>query len=339
MPTRLPPASPLPPTLTSAPLLPADLVIISPQNVSKLKPMAALSEQGASVVTYSPDNRRVAAGLFGTNDIKIWDLASGEELFSLSGHVNPRIISYLAFSPEGSRLASGAQGWEAPNDSLILWDVGAGRELQRFSGVLGAISPDWRLIALTQREQDQGVTLTLSNLASGEELHTMKAPGDIYGVSFSPQGQQVAAKMYNVFQDLFSFWSVDSGQLNRTLYDWVGFSFSPDGRFIAALLETSSGSENGELNIFNATTFKWIKTLTKGTDSLWYTYPAFSPDGQILAASFGDHAILWDTQTWNDLASLPVSGPTGFAFSPDGHILTTYVHSGTVQLWGVVEGQ
>lgn len=339
LPTSPPPASPLAPTRTSTPLIPANLVVISPQNVSKLKSLAVLSEQGASVVTYSPDSHRVAAGLFATNNIKIWDLVSGKELFTFSGHVDPRIISYLAFSPDGSQLASGAQGWDASNDSLILWDAGAGRELQRFSGVLGALSPDWRLKALTQRKQDQGATLILSDLASGEEIHTMKAPGDIYGVSFSPQGQQVAAKMYNVFQDLFSFWSVDSGQLNRTLYDWVGFSFSPDGRFIAALLETGSGSENGELNIFDATTFKWIKTLAKGADSLWFTYPTFSPDGQILAASFDDHAILWETQTWNDLASLPVSGPTGFAFSPDGRILTSYVQSGTVQLWGVVEGQ
>jgi WD40 repeat protein len=336
---RLTPASPITPTRTSAPFLPVDLVPISPQNASRLKPVAVLSDQGASVVTFSPDSRQVAAGLFVTNRIKIWDLASGEELLTLSGHVDPRIISYLAFSPDGSRLASAAQGWDAPNDSLILWDAGTGRELQRFSGVLGAVSPDWRLVALTQREQDQGVTLILSDLASGDELHTLKAPGDIYGISFSPQGQQVAAKMYNVFQDLFSFWSVESGQLNRTLYDWVEFSFSPDGRFIAALLESGSGSDTGELNIFDAAGFKWIKTLAKGVDSLWYTYPAFSPDGQVLAASFNDHVDLWDTQNWKALASLPASGPAGLAFSPDGRILTTSSLSGRLQLWGVVEGQ
>ena len=339
LPTGLPPASPLAPTRTSAPFLPANLALISPQNVSNLKPVAVLPEQGVSVVAYSPDGRRVAAGLFVTNRVKIWDLTSGQELFTLSGHVQPRIISYLAFSPDGSRLASGAQGWDAPNDSLILWDAGTGRELQRFNGVLGAISPDWRLAALTRREQDQGVTLILSDLASGKEIHTLKAPGDIYGVSFSPQSQRVAAKMYNVFQDLFSFWWVDSGRLDRTLYDWVGFSFSPDGRFIAALKETGSGLEKGELNIFDAGTFKWTKTLGKDADSLWYAYPAISPDGQVLAASFGDHVTLWETLAWKELASLPASGPTGFAFSPDRRIFTTYTQSGLAQLWGVVEGQ
>lgn len=339
VPAVLPPASPTAPIPTSAPFLPAELTSISPQNVSNLQVLAVLAEQGAGVVAYSPDSRRVAAGLFRSNEIKIWDLAKGQELFNLGGHVDPRIISYLAFSPEGSRLASGAQGWDAQNDSLILWDASKGRELQRFSGVLGAISPDWRLAALTQREQGQGASLVLSDLASGEELHTLKAPGDIYGVAFSPQGQRVAAKMYNVFQDLFAFWSVDSGRLERSLYDWVGFSFSPDGRFVAALVETGSGAENGDVNIFDAVTFKWIKTPAKGADSLWFTYPAFSPDGQVLAASFGDHVTLWDTQTWQELSSLPVSGPSGSTFSPDGRLLATYGQSGALQLWGVVGEQ
>jgi WD40 repeat protein len=336
---RQTPASTHTPTRTSAPFLPANLVPISPQNASRLKPVAMLSDQGASVVSFSPDSHRIAAGLFTANQIKIWDLANGQELLTLDGHVDPRVISYLAFSPDGLQLASAAQGWDAPNDSLILWDPGDGRELQRFNGALGAVSPDWRLVALTQREQDQGVTLILSDLTSGEEIHTLKAPGDIYGVSFSPQGHQVAAKMYHVFQDLFSFWSVENGQLNRTLYDWVEFSFSPDGRFIAALLASGSDADHGELNIFDAVTFKWIKTLAKGADGLWYTSPVFSPDGQVLAASFGDHVTLWDTQTWKELTLLTATGPARLAFSPDGRLLTTSSLSGRVQLWGVIGAQ
>jgi len=298
-----------------------------------------LPEQYASVVAYSPDNLLLATGLFRSNQIKIWGLADGQELLNLSGHVDPRIISYLAFSPDGARLASGAQGWDAPNDSLILWDSNTGRELQRFSGVLGAVSPDWHLVALTQREQDQDATLNLFDLASSEELHILPAPSDIYGVSFSPDGERVAAKMYHVFQDLFAFWSVGSGRLDMTLYNWLGFSYSPDNRFIAALVKSGSGEESGELNIYQASTLKWIKTIAREADSLWYTYPAFSPDGLILAASFSDKVTLWDTQTWDKLISLPTSNPCGLAFSPNGRILTIYSLSDIVQLWGVVGEQ
>jgi WD40 repeat protein len=317
--------------------LPAGLAVINPQNAAGLEPLASLPEAGAGVVAFSPDSRRLAAGLFRTNAVKIWDLASGDELHTLNGHTDPRIISYLAFSPDGAELASGAQAWDGPNDSLILWDSSTGRELQRFTGFLGAVSPDWGSVALTQREQPQGAALILSDLDSGEKIYTLPAPGDIYGISFAPGGGQVAAKMYSIYQDLFAFWSVDSGRLDHTLYDWAGFSYSPDGRYFAALVNTGAGDRD-ELNLYAADTFKWLRTLASDADSLWYTYPAFSPDGGIVAASRGDRVTLWDTQTGEWLASLPITGPAGQAFSPDGRILATYTHKGEIQLWGVEEG-
>jgi WD40 repeat protein len=326
-------------TRTRVPFLPENLAVISPQNASRLEKAAVLPEKGASVVAFSPDSRWMATGFFSTNQVKIWDLTSGEEKLSLNGHAAPRIISYLAFSPDGTQLADGAQGWEAANDSLILWDAVTGSELQRFNGRLGAISPDWHLAALTQREQGQETTLDLVDLASGELKRSLKAAGDIYDVAFSAQGKQVAAKMYSVFQDLFSFWSVDSGKMDRTLYGWRGFSYSSDGRLMAVLMDIGSGTDQGELNLIDAATFAWVKTLARDADTLWFAYPAFSPDGRILAASCGSRVILWDTQTWAELASLPTTGPTGLAFSPDGHILTTFTQSGEVQLWGVTEGQ
>jgi WD40 repeat protein len=193
-------------------------------------------------------------------------------------------------------------------------------------------------VALTQREQSQGAALILSKLAGGEEIHTLRAPGDIYGISFSPDSSQVGAKMYSIYQDLFAFWSVDTGRLEHTLYDWAGFSYSPDGRYVAALVETGSG-DKGELNLYDAVTFKWICTLAKDADTLWYDSPAFSPDGAIVVASFSDRVILWDTQTGEELISLPVGAPAGAAFSPDGRILATFTQKGEVQLWGVEAGE
>ena len=117
--------------------------------------------------------------------------------------------------------------------------------MQRFTAVLGAISPDWRLAATSRREGLSGDYLKIRDLASGEVIHNLKAPGEIYRISFSPSGQRVAADIHDVFQDLFSFWLVESGQHDRTQFDWMGFSFSPDGRFIAAIVDDGSGSNKG----------------------------------------------------------------------------------------------
>ena len=338
LPTSLPSATSLPTTTrTIAPFLPSNLAIISPQNAPQLKRVAVLPEQSASVVAYSPDSRRVAAGFFVTNQVK--NLGSRQRAGAVhpqrayrpTHHFLPGLLS--RWLEAGLRRAGMGHAERQPHPVGRRHRPRAAALQRRLGSHLTRLAPG----SAHPPEQGQGVTLILSELASGKEIHTLKAPGDIYGVTFSPNGQHVAAKMYNVFQDLFSFWSVDSGQLDRTLYDWAGFSYSPDDRFIAALLETGSGVDKGELNIFAAVSFKWIKTLGKEADTLWYAYPTFSPDGQVLAASFGDHVILWDTQAWKELASLPISSPTGFAFSPDGRILTTYTLSGMVQLWGVVE--
>src|SRR4051812_41113999 len=57
-------------------------------------------------MAYSPDGRLLAAG---GDDMKVrlWDLASGELLFTLSQHTD--WVRALAFSPDGQLLASG--GW------------------------------------------------------------------------------------------------------------------------------------------------------------------------------------------------------------------------------------
>lgn len=336
-----------PPTATSAPFtvtptgapppfLPTDLEVIQPQNAGDLQNIVQLPAHGVSVMAFSPDGSLMGTGFFDGGFSKVWKLASGVELSTLSGHVNSRILSYLTFSPDGHRLASGSQGWEAADDSLMLWDVESGEKLHDFLGYLGAVSGDWRTLAQTARENPAGATLSLLDLETGEELFSMSAPGDIYAITFSPDGRTVAAKMYSVYQDLFTFWDVETGMEIRTQYDWTNFSYSPDGRFIAAVLDTQGDPDVGELVVFDAQDWSYLKTLSKEVDAFWYTVPTFSPDGRILAASLDDYVTLWDTETWAELTTLPMPRPVGLIFSPDGRIIASHPYNEPVKLWGVI---
>jgi WD40 repeat protein len=91
------------PTATPEPIafLPAGLSVISPDNAAKLIRFANLTGPGASVVAFSPDGRLLATGTFGEGEVIVWDLATGEAIHTLKGHVDPRVLNYLAFSSDG----------------------------------------------------------------------------------------------------------------------------------------------------------------------------------------------------------------------------------------------
>jgi WD40 repeat protein len=66
-------------------------------------------------VTFSPDGTRLASASR-DQTVKVWDLATYQELISLKGHTDT--VRGVAFSPDGTRLAS------ASSDGRVrVWDA------------------------------------------------------------------------------------------------------------------------------------------------------------------------------------------------------------------------
>jgi WD40 repeat protein len=66
-------------------------------------------------VAFSPDGRTLASGSADAT-VKLWDVASGREVRTLSGHA--RGVDSVAFSPDGRTLASGS------GDNMVrVWGV------------------------------------------------------------------------------------------------------------------------------------------------------------------------------------------------------------------------
>jgi WD40 repeat protein len=158
-------------------------------------------------VSFSPDGKILASGNAIDKIVRLWDVASGQELRILEGH--SKLISGVAFSPDGKTLASGSL-----DNTLKLWTVANGKEMRTLNSPQPVISVAFSSDRKTLAGGSIGMT-KLWDVASGKELHTLPSKSSslsIYSVAFSPDGKTLATVSETKVIEL---WDVASGkQLN-----------------------------------------------------------------------------------------------------------------------------
>lgn len=264
-------------------------------------------------------------------EIRIW--GENGRLLRHVWRAHANMIWALAFSPDGSKLASGSWDgqvklWEVASMSL-LW---SGRHTSHVNSI--AFSPDGLLLA----SGGSDAVVRLWHTSTGHQAETLPHSALVTSISWHGNGRFLASG--DIDGDI-RLWTIQDEEpitfahklLGHTnLVD--GLAFCPDGYTLA------SGSWDGTVRFWDVTSGRLQQTFANHTDRV--VRVAWSPDGHLLASGSRDNTVLlWDTKEFVYRATLQGhrAGVNGLAFASDNKHLVTGGEDGTIRLWDVTSGQ
>jgi WD40 repeat protein len=327
------PATAIPPSPTPA-LLP-----ISASSVDKLSIFTSFGRgEILRSLAFSPDGSALASA--GGNaedfDIRLWDVASGEQLQTFQGHTG--IVWMVAFSPDGSKLAS------ASSDSTVkIWDWVNGTQIQSLDFpnemISVGFSPESQTLAAGGVEQWPDAAIWTYSVSNWQRVLKLAEFWNIPDLVYSPDGNLIfgGGTSRNV-----RVWRTSDGAELHTLYhsgQVTSLDLSADGATLAIGLCEASDA-NSQCTRGAVWLWDWQNEVVvrKLSDfSTWVTAVAYTPDGSMLIAGSRDGTLkAYSTADFSILHDFSSPGGDGiFAISPDGRLLATLGQDGTINLWGV----
>ncbi len=285
-----------------------------------------VSQTALLATSASPVNHDIAT-FGGDSIVRIWDGDAASLVLEM-----PRLANYgfgLAYSPDGSVLASGA------GFVVTLWDAATGERLRETivnADVFRIVwTPDSSALAVVGNNSSRIIVI---DPYSGEVVTEIPSPDRLvlWSIAFSPDGRLMATSNVN---GNVRVTDIDSGNYvyeDLTIAHGAGWDleFSPDGSRLASC--------NGSGGVWIWDTSTWQIDLSgEDVHPGGCTDGVFSRDGSVYF-SVGDDGDLnaWDTSTGDLLTYLSAEQAIWtVSITGDGELLGLALDNGTLSVVGL----
>ena len=267
----------------------------------------------------------------GANDrsVRVWDIGTGElRLAPLLGHKGT--VWSVAISLDGCLIASASE-----DRTVRLWNAHTG---QAVGDPLTGHERDVRAVAfslgtcLASGSDDRTVRIWDTAKHQPSNIAPLSCTGWVYAVTFSPNGQHLAAcdssgRVY--------LWHADSGQSVREPLQTNGRGvrsvvLAPDGARILA------GGEDKMVWIWDIKTGQQLVVLEG--HSRWVFSVILLPKRDLVCSGSGDYTVrLWNAASGVLIATLHghTAPVRSVAFTPDERSILSCCDDGVIRIWDV----
>ena len=301
---------------------------------------------------------KIAIGM-DNGKIELWDTTTGKKLSTIRENIEKlpvpddligfmddnNSVFVLAFSPDGTRLASGSR-----DTTVQLWDTTLNHApvpLQKHTGwpTELAFSPDGKLLASGGTDN----TVILWDTVTGESLATFTDHlSDIMALAFSPDGATLASGSSD---GTIRFWNTETRHpLPTHIAEHAGWLRALILKDDSTLVSVAGDGiiTHWDLKTSQHTTLQTKNTIERTLFTDWVGTFVFSPDGTQIASTgldpnspnlwFDGILRLTDVSTGRELMTFPGSG-ADMTFSPDGKILACSRRANKIHLLNTETGE
>lgn len=233
---------------------------------------------------------------------KLWNLATGRALWYCDG------VHCAAFDPSGTKFALGGFGTLTCHDldGIELYCANTGEQVDSLSW-----SGDGRLLAVATYT----TRLDIHDVTAGQIARTLCHKGRVLFAEFSPRGERLLVREFRE----------ENGKKSAHQVLWN----TATGEVVKRIPGVVPVQQIGDLLDLAAADSQVVPT---------HQSSAFSADGtRFCGIEFGAaaNAVIWSSQSGDEIARLPRAGATGLALDPSGTRLVGYGLNGSGWVWDV----